>query len=109
MESTRGEDQIRMSIRFAPPAFRTHRFPASFMGSCFHCKYPRHSQRFCPLIHCSTCGEYGHFGGKCLVRSEMPGYLSPFLQQLLQQPNIYHMYQFNMLLRLGREIGLYPP
>ena len=33
---------------------------ATFLGQCYNCHYPAHSQKHCPLRHCSHCKLFGH-------------------------------------------------
>jgi len=37
----------------------------NFLGCCYHCGQPGHSQNFCPLRRCRRCGQWGHSDKGC--------------------------------------------
>ena len=47
------------------------RAPAAegFLGCCYHCGQPGHSQNYCPLRRCAACGEWGHTDRVCERRA----------------------------------------
>lgn len=47
--------------RQAPPR-------CAFFGRCFTCRYPGHSQKWCPLRFCTRCSDYGHIEMVCPFR-----------------------------------------
>lgn len=42
--------------------------PQYFMGYCYYCDCPQHSQNFCPLRFCYFCEDYGHSSRVCLKK-----------------------------------------
>ena len=36
-----------------------------FWGTCYLCGNTAHSQNFCPLTRCRTCGAFGHTDKVC--------------------------------------------
>ena len=39
--------------------------PQYFMGYCYYCDCPQHSQNYCPLRYCYFCETYGHSSRVC--------------------------------------------
>jgi hypothetical protein len=37
----------------------------TFMGSCYLCKTPNHSKKYCPLRFCKKCCKFGHSFAVC--------------------------------------------
>lgn len=42
--------------------------PQHFMGYCYYCDCPQHSQNYCPLRYCYFCEFYGHNSRVCSTK-----------------------------------------
>jgi hypothetical protein len=42
--------------------------PQYFLGYCYYCDCPQHSQNYCPLRYCYFCEVYGHSSRVCLKK-----------------------------------------
>lgn len=47
-----------------------------FLGYCYSCGCPLHSQNYCPIRMCRYCFQYGHSTKVCPLRKYSPGMFS---------------------------------
>lgn len=64
----RGKDEITRHVlpNLSPMTGTT---TTTFVGQCYNCHYRAHSQKHCPLRHCSHCKMFGHSSVICPTKN----------------------------------------
>jgi hypothetical protein len=72
-------DTFEFEFEVGRESIHRHMIPTTqqfFMGYCYYCDYPQHSQNFCPLRYCYFCEAYGHSSRVCSKKQYFSNYSS---------------------------------